>query len=103
MVTTVLGSILLVAGIFLITAGVVSILVLPGFYTRIVIASKIDVVGFLTCMFGVMLIAGLSMFTLKLLLIVVFEIVTAPLAAHSISHSAYTSGFRVRPEQSDRG
>lgn len=94
-----LGSILLVVSMGFMAIGVVSILILPDFYSRVVVSSKIDVVGFLTCLFSVMLISGSGTFAFKVLLIVLFKIITAPLATHSIAHSAYASGYRIRPEQ----
>lgn len=95
----VVGQLLLSSSLIFMGLGVISILVLPDFYSRVVISSKIDVVGFLTCLFGVMLISGISTFTFKVLLIILFEVITAPLATHSIAHSAYASGYRIRPEQ----
>lgn len=93
-----LGYILMGSSFIFMAVGVISILFLPDFYSRIVISSKIDVVGFLTCLFSIMLISGLSALTFKVFLIVLFEIITAPLATHSIAHSAYASGYRIRPE-----
>lgn len=92
------GQILLVVSFIFMAMGVVSILLLPDFYSRIVISSKIDVVGFLTCLFGIMMISGFNALTFKVLLIILFEIITAPLATHSIAHSAYASGYRIGPE-----
>lgn len=97
-INLILGNIFLILSFIFMIIGVISILILPDFYSRIVISSKIDVVGFLTCLFGLMLISGLNTMTFKILLIVLFEIITAPLSTHSIAHSAYASGYRIRPE-----
>lgn len=97
------GNVLLVLSFLFMGIGLVSILILPDFYSRVVISSKIDVVGFLTCLFSIMLISGFGTFAFKVLLIMLFEIITAPLATHSIAHSAYASGYRIRPEQESGG
>ncbi|MCL2378896.1 MAG: monovalent cation/H(+) antiporter subunit G [Defluviitaleaceae bacterium] len=63
------------------------------FYYRILVACKIDTVGFLTIVIGMAIRHGFSFFTGKLLLIVIIMMVLNPLVAHIIVRSAYNSGY----------
>lgn len=83
-------------GIILSAFGVYGIFRFKDFYTRILVSSKVDTVGFMTIMFGVMLVKGVSFFSLKVFLIVVIAFITTPLAAHSIARSAYLSGYKIK-------
>ena len=95
---TLIGQILIGIGLVFMAAGIYSVLRFKDFYSRVVITAKIDTVGFLTLIFGVMFIEGFSFFTLKLVLIVIFELLTNPISTHSIAHSAYASGYKIRKE-----
>ena len=63
------------------------------FFYRILVACKIDTVGFLTVMIGMAIRHGFSFFTGKLILIVIIMMVLNPLVAHIIVRSAYNSGY----------
>ena len=93
-----IGQILIGIGLVFMAFGIYSVLRFTDFYSRVVITAKVDTVGFLTLIFGAMLIEGFSFFTLKLALIVVFELLTSPISTHSIAHSAYTSGYKIRKD-----
>jgi multicomponent Na+:H+ antiporter subunit G len=95
------GRVLVVVSLLFMAAGIYSVLSFRDFYSRVVITAKVDTVGLITLIFGLMLIQGFGFFTLKLLLILVFELLTNPLSTHSIAHSAYTSGYRIRRGSDD--
>jgi len=63
------------------------------FYYRILVACKIDTVGFLTLAIGLAIRHGFSFFTGKLFLIVIIMMVLNPLVAHIVARSAYKSGY----------
>ena len=63
------------------------------FYYRILVACKIDTVGFMTLVIGLAIRHGFSFFTGKLFLIVIIIMVLNPLVAHIVSRSAYKSGY----------
>jgi len=63
------------------------------FYYRILVACKIDTVGFLTLVIGVAIRYGFSFFTGKLFLIVIIIMILNPLVAHIVARSAYKSGY----------
>ncbi|TYQ15601.1 UNVERIFIED_CONTAM: multisubunit sodium/proton antiporter MrpG subunit [Acetivibrio alkalicellulosi] len=92
----IIGYILITCGIILSGIGVYGIFRFKNFYSRILVSSKVDTVGFMTIMLGVMFINGLSFFSLKVLLIVIIAVITTPLATHSIARSAYLSGYKIK-------
>lgn len=94
----IIGKGLIVLGLLFIGTGVYSILAYKEFYSRVVITAKVDTVGFITLMLGVMVLEGLSFTTAKVLLIVVFEMLTSPVSTHAIAHSAYAAGYRIERE-----
>ncbi len=93
-----LGYILISAGLLFSAIGIYSILFYRDFYARVVITSKVDTMGMITVIFGVMLVSGSWAVTLKLLLLLVFELMTGPLATTGIAHSAYQCGYRIKRE-----
>ncbi|TVR02738.1 MAG: cation:proton antiporter [Spirochaetaceae bacterium] len=98
MINVIAGQILMGISLVFMAIGIYSVLTFHDFYSRVVITAKVDTVGFITLIFGAMLIQGFSFFSLKLLLILVFELLTSPISTHSIAHSAYTSGYTIRKE-----
>ena len=92
------GSVLIYIGLFFITFGVIGIYRFNHFFSRILVASKVDTVGFLTLMFGVILKNGFSPFSFKVALIVMISMFINPLITHSIARSAYHSGYKIRKE-----
>lgn len=89
-----MGIINLVSSLF-ITIGALSIIVgllgvyrMPDFYTRLHAASIIDTLGAILILFGLILHHGLNIVSLKLLLILIFILITTPTAAHALAKSA---------------
>jgi len=89
-----MGIINLVSSLF-ITLGALSIIVgllgvyrMPDFYTRLHAASIIDTLGAMLILFGLILYYGLNIVSLKLLLILIFILITTPTAAHALAKSA---------------
>ena len=89
-----MGIINLVSSLF-ITLGALSIIVgllgvyrMPDFYTRLHAASIIDTLGAMLILFGLMLYYGFNIVSLKLLLILIFILITTPTAAHALAKSA---------------
>jgi multicomponent Na+:H+ antiporter subunit G len=102
-IAVLLGRILLGISLVFMAIGIYSVLTFNDFYSRVVITAKVDTVGFITLIFGAMLIEGFSFFSLKLLLILVFELLTSPISTHSIAHSAYASGYKIRKDVKAEG
>lgn len=97
-VLTVLGQILISAGLVFCMIGIYSVLAYKNFYARVVITSKIDTMGLVTLVFGFMLLSGSWIIVFKLAVLLVFDLLTAPLATTEVAHSAWHSGYKIRRE-----
>jgi len=86
-------------GVFLII-GVLGMLRFPDFWARLHAASIIDTMGSGLIILGLMLQAGLSIASLKLLLIGFFIFIATPIAAHALAGAAYDAG--VRPSSKEK-
>ena len=67
---------------------------LPDFWARIHAAGMIDTLGAALILLGMMLQAGFTLVTLKLLLISVFLFIASPTASHAIANAAWVAGLR---------
>jgi len=67
---------------------------LPDFWARIHAAGMIDTLGAALIILGMMLQAGLTLVTLKLLLIAIFLFIAGPTASHAIANAAWVAGLR---------
>ena len=90
----------LVGGFFLVI-GSLGMVRLQDFWARLHAASIIDSAGVGLLLFGMMLQAGLTFVTIKLVLIVLFLIITGPTATHAVANAAFVSGSRPRDLVSD--
>lgn len=80
---------LMAAGAFIMLVGSVGINRLPDFYTRIHAAGKVDTLGIMLFISGLMVYEGLTLNGAKLLLIVTFLLLTSPVASHALARRAY--------------
>lgn len=92
MVSDVLSSLLLTTGSLLVVITGVALLRLPDYFSRVHGASIGDTAGAAFILLGLALQAGFTLISLKLVLIVVFLVLTGPVAAYSLAKSAITYG-----------
>lgn len=99
--TTVIDVVLNVLSWILLTLGGACVLIggigglrLPGFYTRIHAASLTDTMATILIFVGMMLQAGLSLATLKLLAIMLFLLLTGPTATYALANAAFLGGLK---------
>ena len=90
----VLSWILLSLGGACVLIGGIGGLRLPSFYTRTHAASLTDTTATLFIFTGIMLQAGLSLATMKLLAIMVFLLLTGPTATYALANAALLSGLQ---------
>ncbi len=81
-------------GLFFVFAGTLGVLRLPDFYTRIHAAGMTDTLGAEMVLFGLIVQAGFSQMTLKLLLISFLLLITSPTATHAVANAAYRAGLK---------
>lgn len=89
MILQIMGGLIMVAGLFFFTVGVIGIFRLPDVHSRLHASGKVATLG----LFGVLLGGGLIMpdYLPRLVLIGLFFILTAPAASHVIAMSDRTS------------
>ena len=90
----VLSWVLLVLGGGFVFVGGVGALRLPNFYTRMHAASLTDTMGTVLILAGIMLQAGWSLATIKLIAILVFLLLTGPTATYALANAALLSGMK---------
>lgn len=78
----------LLLGAFLILSGGIGLLRFPDFYTRIHAAGITETLASGFILLGLMLIAGWGIVLFKLLLILLFILITSPTAGHALVKSA---------------
>jgi len=101
-VLDVLSWILLCSGGLFVLAGGIGALRLPEFYTRLHAASLTETMATILIFAGMMLQAGLTLASVKLLAIMLFLLLTAPTASYALANAALQSGMRP-PEAEDEG
>ena len=87
-------AILMGAGSIFILVGALGLVRLPDFYTRMHAAGVTDTLGAELLLLGMMLQAGLSLVTLKLVLIALFIFFTSPTSTHAVANAAKVMGLR---------
>ena len=84
----------ILAGVFFIFTGTLGMLRLPDFYTRLHAAGITDTLGTELLLVAMMLQAGWSLVTVKLLMISLFIFFTSPTATHAIANAANAVGLK---------
>jgi len=91
---------LIIGGAFVFIGGV-GALRMPDFYTRMHAASLTDTLGTILVLTGIILQAGLTLATIKLVAIMVFLLLTSPTAAYALANAARLSGLAPERETPD--
>jgi len=96
LIRVVLACLSIIAGLFFVLAGTLGVLRLPDFYTRLHAAGMTDTLGAELILLGLIIQAGFTQMSLKLLLVAFFLLLTSPTATHAIAHAAYKAGLTPR-------
>jgi multicomponent Na+:H+ antiporter subunit G len=100
----ILSWVLLVSGSVFALIGAVGIIRLPDVFSRMHGAGIIDTAGAGLILIGLAFQAGLTLVTVKLLLILVFLMFTSPTSTHALARAALIGGIKPRvdsPEETD--
>lgn len=84
----------LLGGAFFCLVGGVGLLRLPDFYSRMHGGSMTDTLGAGLILIGLMFQAGLSLVTVKLVMLLFFLLLTSPTSTHALAKSAYDAGLK---------
>ena len=99
-VLDILSWICLLGGAFFLLVSAIGVLRFPDFYTRLHAVSVCDAMGAGLVLVGLMLQGGLSLVTVKLLLIFYFMMFTGPTAVHALAEAALQG--KLEPLVDDR-
>ncbi|MGW8268897.1 MAG: monovalent cation/H(+) antiporter subunit G [Burkholderiales bacterium] len=86
-------ALILIGGAFCIT-GAIGLLRMPDFFTRMHAASIVDTLGAAFILLGLVLQAGFSLVTVKLIAIGVLLFFTSPVATHALARAALARGVQ---------
>jgi multicomponent Na+:H+ antiporter subunit G len=97
-----IANILLGIGLLFILAGVIGILRLPDFYARLHAMGKCDTVGVALVLIALAIHEGMSLYSVKILLISVFVGLANPTATHALGRAALKAGLTPWLREEDR-
>ncbi len=97
----VVSGVLLLAGSFFLIVGAVGLLRMPDVFTRMHATSVSDTMGAGLLILGMIVEAGFTLVSVKLLVILVVFFFTGPLATHALARGALSVG--LHPVLFDRG
>ncbi len=98
-ISYVLSWIFIALGCFFTVVGSLGLIRMPDVYTRMHAASVIDTTGAGFLLLGLMLQAGLSLITLKLLFILLIFFFTGPVVTHALAQAALSAD--IEPQLAD--
>lgn len=99
----VVSGVLILAGSFFVVVGALGLVRMPDVYTRMHAASVTDTLGAGLLLVGLMLQAGFTLVTLKLLFLLLLFLFTTPLAAHALTQAALHEGVEPKLAEDRRG
>ena len=94
LVADIVSWVLLGAGSVFIVIGGIGLLRMPDFFTRLHPAGITDTMGAGLILLGLMVQAGFSLVSLKLLLIMAFLFITSPTTTHTTARAALAAGLK---------
>lgn len=87
---------LILAGSFFTLVGAMGLLRMPDIYTRLHASGVLDPFGVSLILVGLMVQAGFTLVTVKLIFLVVLLLFTSPVACHALARAALHHGIRPR-------
>lgn len=93
-VTEMFGWFFITCGSLFVIIGGIGLLRLPDFYTRIHAAGMTDTMGAWLILIGLMFSSESFLVTAKLVMLLIFLLLTSPLASHALANSAFNRGLQ---------
>ena len=88
----IIGTILMLFGVFLILIAGIGLLRMPDLYLRMSAATKASTLGLGLILLGTVLFFGVLGIASRAIATIIFVLLTAPVSAHMIGRAAYTNG-----------
>ena len=92
LIVDMLAWILVISGSAFVVIGAIGTLRFPDFWSRLHAASVSESAGMILLISGMCLHSGLTLITVKLLIIGGFVFITGPTSTHAVANAALTSG-----------
>ena len=93
----------LVTGGLFCVIGTIGLIRLPDIFTRLHGASITDTLGAGFLIFGMMLQAGFTLVTVKLIIVMALILLTSPVATHALAQAALHAGIRPKLAHDETG
>ncbi len=88
-----LGWFFIISGSLFVIIGGVGLLRFPDFYSRIHAAGMTDTMGAWLILIGLMFSAGWTLVLAKLVMLLIFLVMTSPMASHALAKAAFMRGL----------
>ncbi len=93
-IVALVGSAIVLLGSVFMVIGALGMLRMPGVYTRLHAASVADTFGVGLILFGLILVGGLTLVSVKLAFLAAFLFLTGPVATHAVARAALDAGVK---------
>ena len=94
MLKDIIAVLFLAGGLFFMLAGAIGFLRFPDFFTRLHATGKCDTLGEVLIVVGLILYAGLSPLSAKLIFLSFFILLANPSGTHAMMRAAYVTGIK---------
>ncbi len=84
----------ILCGAFFMLMGSIGLLRLPDFYSRTHATGKVDTLGIMLSLLGLAIYEGLTLNSLKLLVVMIFVLAVNPVGTHALAKAAMEYGLR---------
>lgn len=88
------AGLFLFAGVFFLIAGAIGMNRMPDLFTRMHAASVADTLGVSLMLIGMVILAGFTLVTVKLVLLMAFLLYMGPVASHALAAAALQAGVK---------
>ena len=89
----------IISGSFFVVVGAIGTLRFPDFWARLHATSVTESGGVILLLAGMSIEAGLTLVTVKLLIIGIFLFITGPTSTHAVANAALISGLRPKSSE----
>ncbi|MDA0782675.1 MAG: monovalent cation/H(+) antiporter subunit G [Rickettsiales bacterium] len=96
----IIGMFFVISGAFFMFSAAVGVLRMPDFYTRLHPAGVADSLGAPFVLVGIAILNGATLFSGKIIFLILFMLITSPTACHALAKAAVYSG--LKPYKSKR-
>lgn len=97
----IVSGVLLAAGSFFIIVGAIGLIRLPDMFTRMHGAGVTDTLGAGLFIAGLMVQGGLTLTTVKLLMIIVFLFFASPSSSYALANAALSQGLKPKTSKTE--